>query len=138
LAAFGVKTVLNLCEDKEYLTFRSGLSQREKLELAYFKYNVQEIRLPIPDRSAPTCEMLNAAVTIAQENKTPLLVHCRGGRERSVTCLGAILAVAYDLSCGDALALICEQREAAAPRSVQLRSLNIWEAKRNSHSNTLF
>lgn len=123
--------MLNLCEDKEYLTFRSGHSQREQLEEAYIKYGIREIRLPIPDRSAPDNEAINTAVEIASKNKTPLVVHCRGGRERSVTLLIAILASTYDLPCAEALVLIGKERKNASPRIKQLRALSVWEAKKN-------
>jgi len=130
----GAKTVLNLCQDEEYLTFRTRPSQREELGHAYAETGINEIRLPMADKSVPSCEDLDRAVAAFREaeesGRTPIVVHCRGGRERSVTALGAILVEREQCAVEVALAQIRAVYGGASPLRAQRQALERWAATR--------
>lgn len=130
----GAKTVLNLCEDEEYLTFRTRPSQRQEIEEAYAEAGIEEIRLPMADKSAHSGAALEWAVQAFREaeksGRTPIVVHCRGGRERSATALGAILVERERCEVKVALAQIREVYGGASPLRSQRQALERWAAQR--------
>lgn len=134
LRAAGARTVLNLCQDGEYRTFRTRPSQREEIELAYAAAQIQEIRLPLEDKSAPSLELLDRAVAAFQEaersGETPFVVHCRGGRERSVTALAAILSEREQCAVKPALRRIKAVYGGASPLRSQREALRLWASSR--------
>jgi protein-tyrosine phosphatase len=130
----GARTVLNLCEDCEYRTFRTLPSQREELEAAYAADGIKEIRLPMADKSAhlPTVfdQALSAYRAARSEGAVPFFVHCRGGKERSVTVVAALLVAEHGYTVAGALEHLADIYPSADPLRGQRRALAAWAADR--------
>ena len=129
LAGEGVGLVLNMCEDKEY---RPG--QRDAVKSAYLSAGLEENRdLCLVDLGAHPLELFDTAVGIiesAQRDGRNVMVHCRGGRERSATIAAAALVARYGLTGGEAIARIESIAPQVGPLAGQRFALEHWAAAR--------
>lgn len=76
----GVKTVVKLCEEKEY--------NFEELE----KHNIRVLDIPIQDGSTPDKIIMNKWIDIIKNEKDVIAVHCFSGLGRAplFVCIGLI------------------------------------------------
>jgi atypical dual specificity phosphatase len=125
LAAAGVRTVVNLCEDHEYWD-----GERAAVEAAFDRAGIVEHRLPVPDGSSIPPDVLDRAV--AATGGEPVYVHCRGGRERSAAVAVAVLARRRGVSIEAALADATARWPTCRPLPWQIAGVRAWAAERES------
>lgn len=129
LAEAGAKTVLNLCEDSEYHSWKRP-TQRQLIDASYRNLQLKEVRLPMPDKGAHAFELLDQAVELylsaRQGGRTPFVVHCRGGRERSATVVAALLVYSEGIPVKDALDRLATLWFLADPLPHQRQALARW------------
>jgi protein-tyrosine phosphatase len=129
----GVKTVVNLVEDREYYP-----GQRLELEAAYQEAGVSEQRLQMVDQSAHEDEVFDWVLEVFQEARAngPVLIHCRGGRERSVTAAAAVLVAEEGMPVTEALEFLNQIFDLARPLTHQREALERWVEERAATGGT--
>jgi atypical dual specificity phosphatase len=125
LAAEGVRTVINLCEDHEYWD-----GERAAVEAAFRAAGMTEHRLPVPDGATIPPAVLDRAIDLA--GRDTAYVHCRGGRERSAAVAVALLANRSGASIDEALAAACACWPTCRPLPWQIAGVRAWAAARES------
>ena len=129
LAEAGVDVVLNMCEDSEY---RPG--PREVVEAALIEYDIVEDRTCLlADLGGHPLSLLDHStrrIVQASTEGQNVVVHCRGGRERSATIAASVLIERHGLRVSEALAVVRAIAPQADPLSNQKRALAAWQAAR--------
>ena len=129
LAEEGVDVVLNMCEDREYLS-----GQRAEVEAAYGREGLDEDRsLLLEDLGEHPLELFDHAVAridAARDDGRNIVVHCRGGRERSAAIAAAVLVVHDDFTVTEAIESVHAIAPQASPLPHQRAALERWAASR--------
>jgi atypical dual specificity phosphatase len=125
LAAAGVRTVINLCEEHEYWD-----GERAAVEAAFRRAGIVEHRLPVHDGATIPPDVLDRAVAAVGDDA--VYVHCRGGRERSAAVAVAVLSRRRGLSVDAALAEAAAHWPTCRPLAWQIAGVRAWAAERES------
>ena len=129
LAGEGIDLVVNMCEDSEY---RDG--QRQAVVGAYDATGIEEDRAcQVKDLGAHPLELLDSATALIEQANGAgrnVVVHCRGGIERSATVTAAVLVQRHGLSVDEALAQLRAIAPQARPLSHQRKALEQWAETR--------
>jgi hypothetical protein len=129
LADAGVGLVLNMCEDSEY---RPG--QRDDMSRAYESYGIEETRaLRLADLGDHPLDLFDTAVRLVEDARLSgrnVVVHCRGGRERSAAIVAAALVAKEGLTVEQAIERMRSIAPQAAPLPGQRSALELWTSRR--------
>lgn len=117
----GVRSVINLCEEREYWE-----DERATVLAAYSAAGIVEHHLPVKDGATVPPAVIDAAL-MASDGGT-VYVHCRGGRERSATVAAALLSASESISIDLALRRSKELRPIFQPLPWQVEALRAWAA----------
>jgi len=73
----GIKTILNVREDDS-----SAQWYKDEIETAQ-KHGVELISVPLNGRATPSKQHIDSIVHVFQNSKSPLLIHCQAGADRT-------------------------------------------------------
>jgi predicted protein tyrosine phosphatase len=127
LGRFGVRRILNLVEDDEYVLADS----REQVVAALADAGIEEHRVSVVDFGHLSPAAIDEAVTtvtgwLAQTPAERTYIHCRAGWQRSAVVAAGVIAITEDLEIDAALAELSERKPSADPLPHQREDLRTW------------
>lgn len=128
LAQINVGTVVNLCELREYDALTRPC-EREDLKRVYAEKSIQEVLISSPDVRPPSKEVFDRSVEAYRNGRMggkEVVVHCRGGAERSAAVAAAVLCACEGYSVDDALAQVMSVAEDVQPLWGQEEAFREW------------
>ena len=120
LGAFGIKRVINLRGESD-----KGMDEGATLKKLGIKY----VNMPFPAFSAPSQEDVGSVLALlVQDNKTPTLVHCLRGKDRTGTVIACYRILHDHWSNADALQEAKVHGMSSLERGMRLFVLNFTAA----------
>lgn len=131
LRRFGVRRILNLVEDDEYVLADS----RGQVVAALADAGIEEYRVGVVDFGHLSPAAIDEAVTtvtgwLGSSERT--YIHCRAGWQRSAVVAAGVIAITESLEIDDALAELKERKPSADPLPHQRDDLRAWWDSRSA------